>query len=32
MKTLKCIYVGFMRMITLNFNKFCKPIEEGWER
>lgn len=26
------VYVGFMRMITLNFKLFCKPVELGWRR
>jgi len=30
MQTIKQIYVGFMRLITLNFKKWCKPTEEGW--
>ena len=26
------IYVGIMRMITLNFKLWCKPTEMGWKR
>ncbi len=28
----KAVYIGFMRMITLNFKLFCKPTKEGWRR
>ena len=31
-KILLPLYVGFMRLITLNFNKWGKPVEEGWKR
>ena len=27
---LKTIYIGFMRMISLNFKLWCKPTELGW--
>ena len=26
------IYVGFMRMITLNFSLWCRPTRDGWRR
>ena len=26
------IYIGFMRLITLNFRKWGKSTEEGWRR
>ena len=29
---LQTIYVGTMRIITLNYKKFCKPVSEGWRR
>ena len=29
---MRAIYVGFMRLITLNFRLFCKPTELGWRR
>jgi len=31
-KILLPLYVGFMRLIILNFNKWGKPVEEGWKR
>jgi len=26
------IYIGFMRMITFNWNMFWKPTEMGWKK
>ena len=29
---MKTIYIGFMRLITLNFKLWGKPTKEGWKR
>lgn len=29
---MKSIYIGFMRLITLNFRLWCKPTNLGWKR
>ena len=29
---IKTVYIGFMRMITLNFKLFGKPTQKGWKR
>lgn len=26
------LYIGFMRVITLNFQLWCKPTHLGWKR
>lgn len=26
------VYIGFMRLVTLNFKLWCKPTELGWRR
>lgn len=28
---LHIIFIGFMRLITLNFKLWCKPTEKGWK-
>ncbi len=28
----KPLFIGFMRMMTLNFNLWCKPTDMGWKK